>query len=110
MSSTIVYLSDCTPLYTTLGAPERITSVVGIPLFLSTRLEWPLPPNSDKILVESYIVRYKLTGAPITHVLNEVLVFFPTAIIGGLTNGVSYDFWVVAKNRFGESPHSRQSA
>ena len=106
MSSSIVYLSDCTPLYTTLGAPERITSVVGIPLFLSTRLEWPLPPNSDKILVESYIVRYKLTGAPITHVLNEVLVFFPTAIIGGLTNGVSYDFWVVAKNRFGESPHS----
>jgi hypothetical protein len=106
MSSSIVYLSDCTPLYTTLGAPERITSVIGIPLFRSARLEWPLPPNSDKILVDSYIVRYKLTGAPITHVLNEVLVFFPTAIIGGLTNGVSYDFWVVAKNRFGESPHS----
>lgn len=106
MTSSIVYLSDCTPLYTTLGAPERITSVVGIPLFRSARLDWQVPPNSDKILVDSYIVRYKLTGAPITHVLNELLVFFPTAIIGGLTNGVSYDFWVVAKNRFGESPHS----
>jgi hypothetical protein len=35
-----------------------------------------------------------------------MLVFFPTATITGLTNGVSYDFWVVAKNRFGESPHS----
>ncbi len=106
MSSSIVYLSDCTPLYTTLGAPERILSVTGFPLHQSARLEWSIPPNSDKILVDSYIVRYKLTGAPITHVLNEMLVFFPTAVIVGLTNSVSYDFWVVAKNRFGESPHS----
>jgi len=106
MASSIVYLSDCTPLYTTLGAPERITSVTGFPLYQSARLEWAIPPNSDNILVDSYIVRYKLTGAPITHILNEMLVFFPTAVIGGLTNGVSYDFWVVAKNRFGESPHS----
>jgi len=106
MSSSIVYLSDCTPLYTTLGAPERIVSVTGVPLHQSARLEWPIPPNSDKILVDSYIVRYKLTGAPTTHVLNEMLVFFPTAVIVGLTNSVSYDFWVVAKNRFGESPHS----
>jgi hypothetical protein len=106
MASSIVYLSDCTPLYTTLGAPERITSITGFPLYQSARLEWAIPPNSDKILVDSYIVRYKLTGAPFTHVLNEMLVFFPTVTITGLTNGVSYDFWVVAKNRFGESPHS----
>ena len=106
MASSIIFLSDCTPLYTTLGAPERIPSVIGTPLFRSARLEWPIPPNSDKTVVESYIVRYKLTGAPITHVLNEMLVFFPTATITGLNNGVSYDFWVVAKNRFGESPHS----
>jgi len=106
MASNIVYLSDCTPLYTTLGAPERITSVVATPLHRSAQLTWSIPPNSDKILVDSYIVRYKLTGAPITHVLNEKLVFFPTALITDLNNGVSYDFWVVAKNRFGESPHS----
>lgn len=106
MASSIIFLSDCTPLYTTLGSPERIPSVIGVPLFRSARLEWSIPPNSDKIMVESYIVRYKLTGAPFSHVLNEMLVFFPTATITGLTNGVSYDFWVVAKNRFGESPHS----
>jgi hypothetical protein len=106
MASSIIFLSDCTPLYTTLGAPERIPSVIGAPLFRSVRLEWSIPPNADKTTVESYIVRYKLTGAPISHVLNEMLVFFPTATITGLTNGVSYDFWVVAKNRFGESPHS----
>ena len=106
MASSVIFLSDCTPLYTTLGAPERIQSVTGVPLFRSARLEWSIPPNTDKIMVESYIVRYKLTSAPFSHVLNEMLVFFPTATITGLTNGVSYDFWVVAKNRFGESPHS----
>ena len=106
MASSIIFLSDCTPLYTTLGAPERVPSVTGVPLFCSARLEWSIPPNSDKIAVESYIVRYKLTSAPFSHVLNEMLVFFPTATITGLTNGVSYDFWVVAKNRLGESPHS----
>lgn len=104
--STIIYLSDCTPLYTTLGAPERIPLVTGVPGFQSVRLEWSVPPNSDKLLIDSYIIRYKRTGAPITQLLNEVLVFFPTALISGLSNGISYDFWVVAKNRFGESPHS----
>lgn len=104
--SSIIYLSDCTPLYTTLGAPERIPLVKGVPLYQSVRLEWQVPPNSDKLLIDSYIIRYKRTGAPITQLLNEVLVFFPTAVISGLSNGISYDFWVVAKNRFGESPHS----
>ena len=105
-SSSIIYLSDCTPLYTTLGAPERITSVVGTPLHRSVRLEWQLPLNSDKVVIDSYIIRYKLTTAPTTHVLNEFVSFFPSFTVSGLSNGVSYDFWVVAKNRFGESPHS----
>ena len=106
MASTIVYLSDCTPLYTTLGAPERITFVVGSPLHRSARLEWQPPPNSDKVVIDAYIIRYKLTTAPMTHVLNEFISFFPTFTVSGLSNGVSYDFWVVAKNRFGESPNS----
>lgn len=106
MASSIIYLSDCTPLYTTLGAPARVPSVSGYPLNRSARLEWQVPPNSENILVDSYIVRYKLTGAPISQTLSELLTFFPSVIISGLSNGVSYDFWVVAKNRFGESPHS----
>ena len=106
MASSIIYLSDCTPLYTTLGAPSRIPLVSGAPLQRSARLEWSPPPNSENVPVDSYIVRYKLTGAPITQTLNEVLTFFPSIVIAGLSNGVSYDFWVVAKNRFGESPHS----
>ncbi len=106
MASSIIYLSDCTPLYTTLGAPARIPAVSGYALYRSARLEWSAPPNSENVLVDSYIVRYKLTGAPMSQTLREILTFFPTAVINGLSNGVSYDFWVVAKNRFGESPHS----
>ena len=106
MSSSIVYLSDCTPLYTTLGAPARITGVIFTPLNSSVRLEWSPPPNSENVLVDSYLVRYKLAGAPLTHTLAELLSFFPTVTVTGLANGNSYDFWVVAKNRFGESPHS----
>jgi hypothetical protein len=106
MSSSIIYLSDCTPLYTALGAPSRIPVVSGSPLQRSARLEWTVPPNTENIPVDSYIVRYKLTGAPLSQTLNEVISFFPSIIIAGLSNGVSYDFWVIAKNRFGESPHS----
>ena len=106
MSSSIVYLSDCTPLYTTLGAPGRITEVIFTPSNGSVRLEWSPPPNTENILVDSYIVRYKLSGAPLTQILGELVTFFPTITVSGLSNGDLYDFWVVAKNRFGEGPHS----
>jgi Fibronectin type III domain len=106
MASSIIYLSDCTPLYTTLGAPARVPSVSGYPLNRSARLEWQVPPNTENILIDSYVIRYKLTGAPLSQTLSETLTFFPSVIITGISNGVSYDFWVVAKNRFGESPHS----
>ena len=106
MSSSIVYLSDCTPLYTTLGAPGRITEVIFTPSNGSVRLEWSPPPNTENILVDSYLVRYKLSGAPLTQILGELVTFFPTITVSGLSNGDLYDFWVVAKNRFGEGPHS----
>ncbi len=106
MSSSIVYLSDCTPLYTTLGAPGLITGVIFTPLNGSVRLEWMPPPNTENILVDSYLVRYKLSGAPLAQILGELVTFFPTITVSGLSNGDLYDFWVVAKNRFGEGPHS----
>ena len=106
MSSSIIYLSDCTPLYTTLGAPGRITEVIFTPLKSAVRLEWSPPPNTENILVDSYIIRYKLSGAPLTQTIGELVSFFTTITVPGLINGDLYDFWVVAKNRFGESPHS----
>lgn len=106
MSSTIIYLSDCTPLYTTLGAPERITNVIFTPLNKSMRLEWSPPPNSENVLVDSYLIRYKRAGAPLTQTLGEYASFFTTFTVPNLVNGEFYEFWVIARNRFGESPHS----
>jgi len=106
MSSSIVFLSDCTPLYTTLGAPERIVSVSSYPLDLSVRLEWQLPPNSNEVSIDAYIVRYGKYGAPGNLINGYITVFLPTVVIPNLENGVLYSFWVSAKNRFGESPLS----
>ena len=101
--SSIVYLSDCTPLYTTLGAPERIPSISAYPLDRSVRLEWPLPPNSNEVIIDAYIVRYGKYGAPSNLINGYITVFLPTVIVPNLENGVLYSFWVSAKNRFGES-------
>jgi hypothetical protein len=107
MSFSINYLSDCTPLYTTLGAPGRVTSITPRPLNRSVQLTWDPPNQSDNtIIVDSYIIRYKLTGAPLSQTLGQVVSFFTTAIVEGLSNGVSYELWIIAKNRFGESPFS----
>ena len=105
-SSSIIFLSDCTPLYTTLGAPERIPNVTAYPLNRSVRLEWSLPPNSSEVVIESYIVRYGKYGAPENLITGNIIVFLPTVIVPNLENGVLYSFWVSAKNRFGESPLS----
>ena len=105
-SSSIIFLSDCTPLYTTLGAPERIPNVRAFPLDRSVRLEWSLPPNSSEVVIESYVVRYGKYGAPGNLINGNIVVFFPTVIVPNLENGVLYSFWVSAKNRFGESPLS----
>ena len=102
----LIFLSDCTPLYTTLGAPGRITNVSTYPLNQSIRLEWSLPPNSSEVLVESYIVRYGKYGAPSNIIIGIFTAFLPTIIVPNLENGVLYSFWVSAKNRFGESPLS----
>ena len=106
MSSNIVFLSDCTPLYTILGAPQRIPNVTFLPLNRSIRLEWSLPPNSNSVIIDSYIIRYKLSGAPISQTLGELFSFTTTIIIPNLLNGELYDIWVIARNRFGDSPFS----
>jgi hypothetical protein len=104
--SSIIFLSDCTPLYTTLGAPGRIASVSTYPLYRSVRLEWSLPPNSNEVIIDAYIVRYGKYGAPSNLMNNYITVFLPTVVVPNLDNGVLYSFWVSAKNRFGESPLS----
>ena len=106
MSFAIIYLNDCTPLYSALGTPGRITTITPTSLNASIRLVWDPPQNISDVIIDSYVIRYKLTGAPLSQTLGEVFSFVSNAIVTGLSNGVSYDFWVVAKNRFGEGPYS----
>ena len=106
MSFSIIYLNDCTALYTTIGAPARITTLTPTPLNNSVRLVWAPPQNASNVIIDAYVIRYKLTGAPLSQTLGEVTAYLTTAIISGLSNGTSYDLWVVAKNRFGEGPYS----
>ena len=106
MSSSIIFLSDCTPLYTSLGAPGRILNVTATPLHQSVRLVWSLPTNANEVVISSYIIRYGKFGAP-GNLINGIMnVFLPTTIIPNLENGVLYSFWVSAKNPFGEGPLS----
>jgi hypothetical protein len=106
MSFAIIYLNDCTPLYSALGTPGRITTITPTSLNASIRLVWDPPQNISDVIIDSYVIRYKLTGAPLSQTLGEVFSFVSNAVVTGLSNGVSYDFWIVAKNRFGESPYS----
>lgn len=106
MSFAIIYLNDCTPLYSALGTPGRITTITPTSLNAAVRLVWDPPQNIADVIIDSYVIRYKFTGAPLSQTLGEVFSFVSNAVVTGLSNGVSYDFWIVAKNRFGESPYS----
>jgi len=106
MSFTVSFLNDCVSLYTTIGAPARITSITPSPLNGAIRLVWNPPENVSKVVIDTYVIRYKLTGAPLSQTIGEVFSTTTVAIVSGLSNGISYDFWIVAKNRFGEGPYS----
>lgn len=106
MSFSISYLNDCVSLYTTLGAPARITSITPSPLNGAIRLVWNPPENVSNVMIDTYVIRYKLTGAPLSQTIGEVFSTLTTAVVSGISNGISYDFWIVAKNRFGEGPYS----
>jgi hypothetical protein len=105
-SGSFTYLNDCTQLYSTIGAPARITTLFPLSLNGGIRLIWNPPENVSNVLIETYVIRYKLTGAPLSQTLGEVFSTLTNAVVSGLSNGISYDFWIVGKNRFGEGPYS----
>jgi uncharacterized protein YjdB len=105
-NNSIIYLNDCTACYTSRSPPERITTITPTSLNAAVRLVWEPPQNISNVIIDSYVIWYKFTGAPLSQTLGEVFSFVTNAVVSELSNGVSYDFWIVAKNRFGESPYS----
>lgn len=106
--SKLVFLSDCTPVYSILGSPGKITQITLQRLNGGIQLTWFPPANSNEIPIDSYSVRYGKTSDPPDLINGLVSTSLPTVIISNLLNGVSYCFWVSASNRFGEGVLSDQ--
>lgn len=106
--SKLVFLSDCTPVYSILGSPGKITQITLNRLNGGIQLTWFPPANSNEIPIDSYSVRYGKTNDPPDLINGLVSTSLPTVTISDLLNGVSYCFWVSASNRFGEGVLSDQ--
>ena len=106
--SKLVFLSDCTPVYSILGSPGKITQITLNRLNGGIQLTWFPPANSNEIPIDSYSVRYGKTNDPPDLINGLVSTSLPTVTISNLLNGVSYCFWVSASNRFGEGVLSDQ--
>ena len=100
--SSIVFLSDCTPVYSVLGSPGKITSINLSPSNKSIILTWSPPSNIDKIPLEYYNIRYGKTGSPGNMMNGLVSSSLPSIVVNNLENGVSYSFWISGVNLFGE--------
>jgi len=100
--SNLLFLSDCTPVFTVLGSPGKINPFRGTSLKGSIKLDWSPPKNSDEIPIDNYIIRYGKTNDPPDMINGNVSTSMTTITITGLLNGVSYRFWISGINRFGE--------
>lgn len=104
----LVFLSDCTPVYSILGSPGKITQITLQRLNGGIHLTWFPPANSNEIPIDSYSVRYGKTNDPPDLINGLVSTSLPTVTIFNLLNGVSYCFWISAANQFGEGVLSDQ--
>ena len=55
--SSLIFLSDCTPVYSVLGSPGKITNITIERLNGAVRLLWFPPGNSSEIPIDNYIIR-----------------------------------------------------
>jgi hypothetical protein len=101
-SSRLIFLSDCTPVYSILGSPGKIGPFTGTSLKGSIKLDWKPPANSNEIPIESYIIRYGKSNDPPDMINGYVSTGMTTITITKLLNGVSYRFWISGVNRYGE--------
>lgn len=106
--SKLIFLSDCTPVYSILGSPGKITQITLQRLNGGIQLTWYPPANSNEIPIDYYTVRYGKTNDPPDLINGYVSTSLPTVTISDLLNGVSYGFWISAANRYGEGVLSDQ--
>lgn len=77
------------------GAP---TNLVATPGDQQVSLSWSAPNNNGGSEIVDYVVEYKLTTDSSWTIYSDLESADTTALVGGLTNGESYDFRVSAVN------------
>lgn len=87
--------------FTTLAAPGQPTSLGGTAGYTQVSLTWSAPASSGDYAISDYLIEYKTTAASIWVPFSHTASTATSAIVTGLTNGVSYDFRVSAVNYAG---------
>ncbi len=83
------------------GIPDAPASVVALPSNMQMALSWTAPASNGATITD-YVVEYKLSSEPTTWtVFADGTSATPSALVTGLTNGLSYDFRVSAINSIG---------
>lgn len=85
------------------GPPEPITDLIAVPANNEVHLIWTAPYDNG-VPIQNYKVIMWKTGSDATTTFPNLST--TKGIITELTNGVSYNFKVIAKNSRGESPDS----
>ena len=103
LTSKIVY-STPLAIQTIKGAPNPITTLTATAGDSQVSLSWIAPQNTGTSITGYNIIQFMAGSSSFTT--------FPkpststSAVMSGLTNGVTYSFKVVAVNSFGEGPES----
>lgn len=92
-------------------APAAPTGVIGSPATASATVSWAVPGDTGGLPLVGYDVQYSSNGgatwtpaSPAFHTSTAT-----TQVVGGLTNGVSYQFHVAAINAIGTGAYSATS-
>ncbi len=95
------YASVTVVLSSAPGTPTGLDATAGN---AKVRLEWYAPAGT--IPISDYIVQYKATSATQWRTFNDGTSLDTTATVTRLTNGISYDFQVAARNSEGTGDYS----
>ena len=85
-------------------SPTAVAPTVGVGSG-QVRLSWTAPASNGGSAVTDYVIQRMSDGVHWTTV-NDGVSTATTYLVGGLTNGITYQFRVIARNAVGDSPSS----
>jgi hypothetical protein len=104
--STYVALWDGTKIDTVLTTPAAPTSLSATFGDAQVILSWAAPTNTGGYSITNYVVQYSSNNGSTWTTFNDGVSTTTSAVVTGLTNGVSYLFRVAAVNSQGTGPYA----